>query len=444
MGRLNGARRAAFAVAAAGTLATVAVVWAAAMSARDALKLVALGGGTALAGGLVAFSLLRRLERTSVTSQVAALTTSTLTIVALGAWVGARAMFLSSHDLRVLLVLLLAAGTVALVSSLVLGARIGRARDVLIDTTRRIGDGGTGVTTPTVGPPHMAELARELAIAGDRLAEARRREQAVDASRRELVAWISHDLRTPLSGIRAIAEALEDGLVDDPGRYYALMREESERLSLLVDDLFELSRTQSGVLRLEFQRVSVDDVVSDAVEGIAPVADAKGVRVEGRVNGPIPPCAASPPELLRALRNILENAVRHTPSDGTVVVEAHAGALGAVLSVVDDGGGIPVDDLERVFVPGWRGDRARNSDGAGLGLAIAKGIVEAHNGELAVRNDARAARASRCASPTGPMRCEGARHRWRRFRRLARGRRARRRRPRGARRRLAARYRGFR
>ena len=151
------------------------------------------------------------------------------------------------------------------------------------------------------------------------------REQALEGSRRELVAWVSHDLRTPLSAIRALVEALEDGIVDDRptvARYHTMLRIEAERLSGLVDDLFELSRTQAGVLRLEFESVSLADLVSDALAGASAVAATKGVHLEGHVAGVAPELHASAPEVLRALRNMLENAIRHTPSDGTVVVEA--------------------------------------------------------------------------------------------------------------------------
>jgi signal transduction histidine kinase len=273
---------------------------------------------------------------------------------------------------------------------LLVGVRIGRANTALVEAARRLGSGEPTVAlvdADRIG--ETARLARELEIADRRLAEARARERAVDASRRELVAWISHDLRTPLAGLRAIAEALEDGVVaDDPVRYYALLREETERLTSLVDDLFELSRTQAGVLRLELQRVQLGDVVSDAIAGIAPIAHAKGVHVEGRFPEGLPPCDVAPFELLRALRNLLENAVRHTPHDGTVIVEATVDRDATVVSVIDDGGGIPAADLPRVFDAGFRGDRARTGDaGAGLGLAITKGIVEAHRGEIAAHNE---------------------------------------------------------
>nr|MBA2326207.1 HAMP domain-containing histidine kinase [Actinomycetota bacterium] len=151
---------------------------------------------------------------------------------------------------------------------------------------------------------------------------------------------------------------------------------------------FELSRTQAGVLRLEFERVSLGDLVSDAVATAVPIATAKGVHLEGHLNGPPAELDVSAPEILRALRNILENAIRHTPGDGTVVVAAGREAGRAYVSVSDNGGGIPDADLSRVFDVAFRGDTARTpGDGAGLGLAIARGLVEAHHGEVIVRNE---------------------------------------------------------
>jgi signal transduction histidine kinase len=240
-------------------------------------------------------------------------------------------------------------------------------------------------------PAELARLRLELEETSRRLDEARARETTLDVSRRELVAWVSHDLRTPLAGIRAVVEALEDGVVQDPttvARYYTTLRIECDRLSGLVDDLFELSRTQAGVLRLEFERVSLGDLVSDAVATAAPVATAKGVHLEGHLDGAPPELSVSVPELLRALRNILENAIRHAPADGTVVVEAGREAGRAYISVRDNGGGIPESDLARVFDVAFRGDAARTpGDGAGLGLAIARGLIEAHHGEVSVRNE---------------------------------------------------------
>jgi signal transduction histidine kinase len=162
-----------------------------------------------------------------------------------------------------------------------------------------------------------------------------------------------------------------------------------ERLGALVDDLFELSRAQSGVLRLECERVSLDELVADAIAGVRPVAEAKGVLVEGRLPSRGLALQGSPSELVRVLRNILANAVRHTPADGSVVVEATVEGADALVSVADTGGGIPEDQLDRVFDAGFRGDPARTpgtGGGAGLGLAIARALVTAHDGDITVAN----------------------------------------------------------
>lgn len=225
------------------------------------------------------------------------------------------------------------------------------------------------------------------------LHDAREAELAAEQSRRELVAWISHDLRTPLAGIRAMSEALADGVVseaDEVTEYAVRIRRETERLSGMVDDLFQLSRITSGALRLTLGAVPLHEVVSEAVavEGIS--AARKGVRVRAEEHGEWPVVLGSDPELARVVRNLLSNAIRHTPPDGAVVVAAGIRDDRAWLSVEDGCGGIPEDDLERVFDVAFRGATARTpasgSGGGGLGLAIARGLVEAHHGDIHARN----------------------------------------------------------
>jgi signal transduction histidine kinase len=188
-----------------------------------------------------------------------------------------------------------------------------------------------------------------------------------------------------------MTEALEDGLADDPAtgaRYHRVMRDEVEQLARLIDDLFELSRAQAGAIRLELDRLSLTDLVSDAIAGLAPVAASKGVRLEGRIGTSDTDLTGSAPELARALRNILENAVRHTPADGSVIVEVGRQGADAFVSVADGGGGVPEEALARIFDAGFRGDPARTpGGGAGLGLAIARSFVEAHSGRITVRNE---------------------------------------------------------
>lgn len=223
--------------------------------------------------------------------------------------------------------------------------------------------------------------------------EARERERAAEAARRELVAWISHDLRSPLAGIRAMAEALADGVVSKPGEvadYAHRISGESRRLSGMVDDLFELSRITAGALRLTLSAVPLRDVVGDALESQTPVARSKRVRVQANAAA-WPVVLGSDPELTRVVRNLVSNAIRHTPPDGTVAVSIGIDGDKAVLHVDDACGGIPDDEIARVFDVAYRGSAARTprrdaDGGGGLGLAIAKGLVEAHQGRIGVHN----------------------------------------------------------
>jgi signal transduction histidine kinase len=225
--------------------------------------------------------------------------------------------------------------------------------------------------------------------------EARVRERAAEASRRELVAWISHDLRTPLAGIRAMAEALADGVVSSPQEvtgYAHRIGGESRRLSGMVDDLFELSRITAGALQLTMSQVALQDVVSDVLAAQTPVAHRKRVRVLANA-AMAPVVLGSDPELARVVRNLVSNAIRHTPPDGTVAVQIGVDGADAVLSVDDACGGIPDGELTRVFDVAFRGSAARTPSamgeeqvGGGLGLAIAKGLVEAHRGRIDAHN----------------------------------------------------------
>jgi signal transduction histidine kinase len=239
-------------------------------------------------------------------------------------------------------------------------------------------------------------LGRRLAAEAMWADEVRDRERQMEASRRELVAWVSHDLRTPLAGLRAMAEALEDGVVVDPetvAAYHSRIRMDADRMASLVDDLFELSRINAGALRLTIESVSLGDVVSDAVASAAPVAAALGVRLRAAATG-WPTVRGSVPELSRIVANLLRNAIWHTPSDGPVTVSGGRDAETGWLAVTDACGGIPETDLPRVFDVAFRGETARTPEsqrdvdggGGGLGLAIVRGLVEAHRGEVAVAN----------------------------------------------------------
>ena len=376
-----------------GAMATGAVTALAGLPGPDAVVLAAYTGAGALAAGTAGGLLLHFSRRLSIGLQAALVSMTAVAAVAGGTVLAANAMFISSHDLGALAVVLVAGATLGVFIALLLGGRISRESRSLAAVARRIGDGDFTVEN---GPPPSAEfaaLARELEEMSVRLSASLQRERALEKSRRELIAWVSHDLRTPLAGIRAMAEALEDGIAGDDetvSRYHESIRAEVDRLSELVDDLFELSRINAGTLQLEMDRVSLGDLVSDALSSASVVARSKGVRLEGELDGTPPELRLAPSEMSRVLRNLLENAIRHTPHEGVVRISMGIERGHAFVRVADGCGGIPDADIERVFDVAFRGESARspaNNGGAGLGLAIARGIVEAHHGEISVAND---------------------------------------------------------
>lgn len=340
----------------------------------------------AACSGLVGAVALRLLRRRSLTVSLAVVSAVGVVAMLAGTLAVAWAMFLSPHDLKVVTTVVAMAAVVSLATALVLGRRVvARSRELVL-AARSFGDGGDFAAPHLPATAELEAVSRELEATSIRLAASRERERALETSRRELVAWISHDLRTPLAGLRAMAEALEDGVAADPGRYLTQMRTEVERLNGMVGDLFELSRIHAGALPLAPARVSLYDLVSDALAGADPLAREHGVRLVGHQVEPVP-VEVDGKEMSRVLGNLLVNAIRRTPADGTVAVAATRATEGVVVSVTDGCGGIPEEDLPRVFETGWRGSHARTPPaGAGLGLAIVRGIVEAHQGRATVRN----------------------------------------------------------
>lgn len=358
--------------------------------AQMPVLLLALGYAAAAGGaGLLA---LRAWRRRSMRGFLVACSVITIASVVAGVVGAARAMFISSHDLAVILPVTAMAALVALVVSWLLGLSVVRDVRRVRAAARRLGESELPaselVSDPTPSLRELADIEADLAVASRRLFESRSRETALEESRRELVAWVSHDLRTPLAGLRAMAEALEDGVAPDPPRYHRQIRTEVDRLSRLVDDLFELSRIRAGGLSLTLDHVDLRDLVADVVSGSAVMAQAGGVQLGAFADAAT--LRADAGGLGRVLTNLVVNAIRHTPSDGAVQIAAAREGDEVVLSVTDACGGIPDGDLDHVFDPGWRGGgearTPRHDGGAGLGLAIARGIVEAHHGQISVHN----------------------------------------------------------
>jgi signal transduction histidine kinase len=360
---------------------------------RDQVEVVLIAAGWTAAVGALGLVLSRALARRSFRWLVALVALVAVGGVIAGVIGTANAMFLSGHDREVVLLVCLVAGLVAIFFSFVVSASVVRGSQTLRDDARRFGETGEYAAT-AVMPAELRELSDELTRTSERLKASREREAMLETSRRELVAWVSHDLRSPLAGLRAMTEALEDGMADDPSRYHRQMRSEVDRMVRMVDDLFELSRIHAGVLQVSLQDVALGDIVSEAIAGADPIAKAAGVRLGGMVE-PGAMVTADPAGLSRVVANLVTNAIRHTPADGVVSITGRVVDDAVELSVSDACGGIPDEDLHRVFDVAWRGTSARTPEvdqqhgtGAGLGLAIVKGIVEAHHGVVQVMNEA--------------------------------------------------------
>lgn len=311
---------------------------------------------------------------------------------------GIHVMLLPMHHEGTIVGVAVASGLLAAVGASAAARRLTRDNAVLREA---VADVARGIVPDGGGRPLTAELEhvrRELRETATQLAETRRREQALESARRELVSWVSHDLRTPLAGLRAMAEALEDGVAANPEQYYKRIHAEVERLGGMVDDLFDLSRLQAGAFSRDVEDIPLDDLVSDCLASLEPLAAAQGVHLTGSVSGAAS-VLGNGPELNRALTNLVANAIRHTRADGQVEVQVgitvreHDAGPRALAEVVvrDECGGIPEGELHRVFDVGFRGEPARtphavNPAGAGLGLAITRGIVEAHDGTVDVEN----------------------------------------------------------
>lgn len=333
---------------------------------------LAVAAGTLAAGLLLALAARRlpTLRRRVVALALGAVVLPLAAVLASGA-----IMFDSGHDLTVLAVAS-ASGLAALVGAVLVARSVLDPVRRVRDASDRLARGELTARAPEDGPAEVAELGAAFNRMAGEL------ERLFDA-RRQLVAHASHDLRTPLASLQAMLEAIEDGL-RPAGDYLPAMNDQVRHLGRLVDDLFELARIDAGALTLEMRDVQLDGLVEGCVRGVEASARARGVRLSSRVHGGLPPVRCAPDQVERVLLNLLTNALRHTPGDGSVAVLVGPDEEAVRISVEDTGEGIPEEALERAFERFWRADaaRARDGAGAGLGLAIARGLVEAHGGRI--------------------------------------------------------------
>jgi signal transduction histidine kinase len=343
--------------------------------------LVAAVSAVGLAG---AHWLARRPSRRPLRRRFAVVAAITVGVILVTVLATAELMFVSNHDALMVSAIVLAATLVALRAARVASEQVVGEVGAIRDTLHAVGEGEREQRVVAAAAAELSELADSANAMIAQLAEEESRRDAADAARRTLVAAISHDLRTPMTALRLMVDAIDDGVVDEETqlRYLATMRTHVTALGSMIDDLFELSRLEAGDLEWSVQHVELSALVDETVAAMRVEAELKGVSVASELRRLPRPARADPEKLQRVLFNLIQNAIRHTPPDGAVTVRAEPSGNWVEIEVADTGDGIEATEREHIFDPFVRGEEARSGGGAGLGLAIARAIVEAHGGRI--------------------------------------------------------------
>lgn len=311
----------------------------------------------------------------------------------LNVWFSARMMFASEHDLLLAIVLLVFAGGIAMVLGYFLSTTVTERIQLLKSAAEKLAQGDLQTRVPVQGRDEVAGLAVTFNQMAQQLQAADQKQRELENLRRDLIAWVSHDLQTPLASMRAILEALSDGVVEDPEtvkRYLNTAQRDVRYLSALIDDLFQMAQLDAGGFPLHRAEASLSDLVSDTLESFTELAKQQELTLEGNVDSDVDPVHMDTQAIGRVLNNLIGNALRHTSNKGRVSVWVRRTTQGVEVTVSDTGVGIRAEDLPYIFERFYRGDasrsRNRGTGGAGLGLAIARGIVQAHRGEIKVES----------------------------------------------------------
>lgn len=377
--------------AALAVLLALGIFWVSMTPPLSAFRaMVALLGATAalsvLAGFLAyQFGWIRWSPRLSWTLASSYVLSSLLTFV--NVWWTARLMFINQHDLALATILLVFAGGIAVALGLFVSAAVTGKIAALSRGADAIAHGQFSTRIAVDGRDEVAQLAVSFNAMAAQLEEAERKKLELDRMRSDLIAWIGHDLRTPLTSVRAIVEALADGVVEEPEarfRYLRNAKRDIAALSSLIDDLFDMAQLDAGGIKLDRAPNAISDLISDTLESFAGAAEDKGVVLSGLAAPGVDPVFVDARQISRVLANLVANALRHTPAGGQVKLHAYPARNGVVVEVSDTGEGIRPEDIPHVFEQFFRGERSRSraTGGSGLGLAIAKAIVEAHGGQI--------------------------------------------------------------
>lgn len=355
------------------------------------------GSGGITVGGVYFLYKRRLLQRfASLRYSLIAIILLTVLLVLINVFVTAKMMFISQHDLVLTTALLVFAGLIAAISAGLIASSLTERIEQLGDAAKRLGQGDLTTRIPAEGKDELARLATLFNQMAQALENVDREKSLLEQSRRDLVAWASHDLRTPLASVRAMNEAMLDGVVSDPEtvrRYRQQIHAEIEHLGTLIDDLFELAQMDAGHSNLTRKLTSLPDLITTTLGSVSARAAQKSVSVISEIEPELPLVNVAPDKIQRVLYNLLDNAIHHTPQDGQVTLkvvrrlERHL-----EISVHNTGSTIPQEELPRIFERFYRGERsrARSSSGyrgTGLGLAIARGFIEAHGGSITATSD---------------------------------------------------------
>jgi signal transduction histidine kinase len=306
-------------------------------------------------------------------------------------WFSAQLMFTSRHDLLLAIVLLLFAGGIAMILGYFFSSTVTERIMSLQRAAEKLAEGDLQTRVPINGRDELSALANTFNQMAEQLEVADQKKRELETMRRDLVAWASHDLQTPLASMRAILEALSDGVVDEPDmvkRYLNTAQRDVMSLSALMDDLFQMSQLDAGGFPLNRAPASLGDLLSDTLESFSELAYRESIKLEGNVAADVDPVVMDTQAIGRVLNNLISNALRHTSAGGEIDVHARRIAGGVEVTVHDTGEGIPAQDVPHIFERFYRGEKSRNrgTGGAGLGLAIAQGIVRAHGGAIRVES----------------------------------------------------------
>jgi len=314
---------------------------------------------------------------------------STLTFF--NVWFSAQMMFASQHDLLLAIILLVFAGGMAMVLGYFLSSTVTERIHGLKEAAEKLAQGDLKTRVPIKGKDEVSVLANAFNQMAEQLQAADQKQRELDTMRRDLIAWVSHDLQTPLASMRAILEAVSDGVVEDPGtvkRYLNTAQRDVQNLSALINDLFQMAQLDAGGFPLNRAQSSLGDLVSDTLESFTELAKQQNIALEGNVDPDVDPVHMDTQAIGRVLNNLIGNALRHTVK-GRISVWVRRSSQGVEVTVSDTGEGIREKDIQHIFERFYRGEKSRNrgTGGAGLGLAIARGIVRSHGGDIKVESE---------------------------------------------------------